>query len=139
MNTIDHGQWSAYTPTTLPEGAPPHAMFARRESDGVDWYDYSNSTNFNPAYVKIAASYREASGQYVTGPATYDATAMFPAGCIVHEVTDYTGSDPQTDLGTKAFDPVTGDFTDPIMPEAPPALTDMAARLKALETKLGGA
>ena len=43
MNTIDHGMWNAYTPTTLPEGAPPHAMFVRRDSDGVDWYDYVGS------------------------------------------------------------------------------------------------
>lgn len=137
MNTIDHGMWNAYTPTTLPEGAPPHAMFARRDSDGVDWYDYVSS-GFDPAYVKIAALYRDATSQYVVGPATYDASAIFPAGCIVHEVTDYTGSDPQTDLGSKAFDPATGEFTDPIIPAQTEGLQAIEARLKALETKLGG-
>jgi hypothetical protein len=115
-------------------------MFARRDSDGVDWYDYVHSgSNFNSAYVKITAFYRTSTAQYIVGAATYDATAMFPAGCIVHEVTDYAGSDPQTDLGSKAFDPATGDFTDPIIPAQAGALQDMAARLKALETKLGGA
>ena len=137
MNTIDHGKWLAYTPVTLPAGAPANAMFTRRESDGVDWYDYVNDGgNFSPAYVKIAALYRDASGQYVVGPATYDATAMFPVGCIVHEVTDYTGNDPQTDLGSKAFDPATGEFTDPIIP--PSERDSVAARLAALEAKQGG-
>lgn len=139
MNTIDHGKWLAYIPTPLPEGMPRNAMFARRESDGVDWYDYVNAgTNFQPDTVKIAASYRDATSQYIIGPANYDATAMFPQGCIVHEITDYTGSDPQRDLGSKAFDPATGTFSDPIIPQEG-ALQDMDARLKALETKLGGA
>jgi hypothetical protein len=138
MNTIDHGKWIAYTPTSVPEGVPPHALFAQRESDGVDWYDYVNDgANFTPAYVKIAALYREASGQYVVGPAVYDPTAMFPQGCIVHEVTDYTGSDPQADLGNKAFDPATGSFTDPIIPAADPG--SITARLAALEAKQRGA
>ena len=136
MNTIDHGKWDIYTPVSLPEGMPANAMFARRESDGVDWYEYVNpGTNFNPAYVKIAALYREASGQYVIGPATYDATTIFPAGCIVHEVTDYTGSDPQGDLGLKAFDPVTGDFTDPIIPPASTAMKSLLDRMAALEAR----
>jgi hypothetical protein len=137
MTTIDHGLWNAYTPATTPAGAPPNALFARRASDGVDWYDYVNDgSNFTPAYVKIAALYRDASGQYIVGPAVYDPTAMFPQGCIVHEVTDYTGSDPQADLGNKAFDPATGVFTDPIIPAAEPG--SVAARLAALEARLGG-
>lgn len=142
MNTIDHGKWVAYKPAILPPGAPENALFARRESDGVDWYDYVNSgTNFQSGNVVLAALYREASGQYVTGPATRDHTALFPAGCIVHEVTDYTGSDPQGDLGTKAFDPATGEFTDPIIPpsQRDAVLEDMVKRIAALEAKQRGA
>lgn len=137
MTTIDHGQWTAYTPMTLPPDAPASAMFARRDSDGVDWYDYVNpGTNFQPGNVVIAASWRPPISQYVVGPATFTPTAIFPQGCIVHEVTDYTGSDPQADLGNKAFDPATGEFTDPIIPAAEPG--SVMARLAALEARLGG-
>ena len=130
MNTIDHGNWIAYTPATLPHGAPAGTMFARRESDGVDWYEYVNAgTHFQPGNVVIAASWRPPSGQYVTGPATYNPTAMFPRGCIVHEVTDYVGNDPQADLGTKAFDPATGEFTDPIIPVEPGSLAEVLQNL----------
>ena len=142
MNTIDHGMWNAYTPASLPEGAPANAMFARRESDGMDWYTYVNAgTNFGSGHVIIAAMFRPPSGQYIVGPATFEPTAMFPQGCIVHEVTDYTGSDPQADLGTKAFDPATGQFSDPIIPP-PDARTDplqaLRDRIAALEAKQGG-
>jgi hypothetical protein len=140
MTTIDHGNWLAYTPAPPPEGAPANAMFARRESDGVDWYDYVNpGTNFQPGTVVIAAYLAPQTGQYIVGPATYTHTAIFPAGCIVHEVTDYAGSDPQADLGSKAFDPATGAFTDPIIPSQTGALQDLVARLAALEAKQRGA
>jgi hypothetical protein len=135
MNTIDHGKWDAYKPTTPPPGAPVNALFARRASDGMDWYDYVNAgTHFQPGNVVLAALYRDISGQYVVGPATRDPTGIFPQGCIVHEVTDYAGSDPQADLGSKAFDPATGEFTDPIIPVQEGSL---AARVAALESKLG--
>lgn len=139
MNTIDHGQWDIYVPASLPEGAPANALFARRQGDGVDWYDYVNdSSSFNPAYVKIAAFYRTATSEYIVGPAVYDATEIFPGRvCIIHEVTDYAGSDPQADLGNKAFDPATGTFTDPIMPPSAlaVALQDMDKRFAALEAR----
>ena len=139
MNTIDHGSWIAYTPASLPQGVPANALFARREGDGVDWYDYVNAgSNFTAGHVVVAASFRERSGQYVTGPATYDPTAMFPANCIVHEVTDYAGSDPQTDLGNKAFDPATGEFTEPIIPPQESPLRELRERIEALEAKQGG-
>lgn len=138
MNTIDHGAWTNYKPDPLPDGAPISAMFARRDSDGVDWYDYTRAgTNFGAGHVVIAAYWVDGlQNSYVVGPATQNPAAIFPQGCIVHEVTDYTGSDPQTDLGNKRFDPGTGTFSDLIPP--PPAV-DILARLKALETKLGGA
>lgn len=144
MTTIDHGSWVRYTPATTRADAPSGAMFARRESDGTDWYDYLKDKPFDDGNVIIAAYWNENQNSYVTGPATYDPTAMFPQGCIVHEVTDYSGSDPQTDLGTKRFDPATGEFSDlePLPPQtrAPddPVMQALAAiqnRLDALENK----
>ena len=38
-----HGNWHHYRPSKLPKDAPANAMFARREGDGADWYDYVNS------------------------------------------------------------------------------------------------
>lgn len=142
MNTIDHGSWTRYTPDPRPEGAPLNAMFARRDGDGVDWYDYTRTGNhFGAGHVVIAAYWVEGQGSYVVGPATQTPVAIFPQGCIVHEITDYAGSDPQADLGDKRFDPATGVFTDLIPPPARTRETNDAIldRIKALETKLGGA
>lgn len=138
MNTIDHGAWTNYKPDPLPEGAPVSAMYARRDGDGVDWYDYvSTGSNFGAGNVVIAARWVDGlQNSYVVGPATREPTAIFPQNCIVHEITDYAGSDPQADLGDKRFDPATGEFSDLIPP--PPAV-DILKRLEALEAKLGGA
>ena len=136
MSVIDHGSWLPYKPETLPEGAPPNALFAQRESDFVDWYVYVNSgENFGEANVKMMASLREEIG-YVVGPAVYDPTMLFPAKHIVMEVTDYGGTDPQKDFGGKVYDPATMTFSDP--PPTPPlpqyqVLYDHEVRLREIE------
>lgn len=38
---IYHGDWERYTPVPLPEGWPEWASYARRVSDGVDWYQWT--------------------------------------------------------------------------------------------------
>lgn len=38
---IYHGDWERYTPDPLPEGWPEWASYARRVSDGVDWYQWT--------------------------------------------------------------------------------------------------
>jgi hypothetical protein len=109
MSIIKHGKWLSYKPSKLPEGAPINALFARRESDGVDWYDYVNSgRNFGADTVKLMASWRADIGGFVIGPAVYDATMLFPAGQFVLEITGYTGTDPQAEFGNKVYDPETG-------------------------------
>lgn len=136
MNIIDHGNWIAYQPTAreTPEGAPPNAMFARRESDGVDWYQYvSKPESFGANTVKFAAIYRaENINGYVVGPATYVADRIFPAGHIVAEITDYSGADPQADLGNKVYDPATGAFSE--QPPVPPGPFDSGKLMAALES-----
>ena len=110
MNIIDHGKWVAYTPANIPVGAPPNTLFAKRESDGVDWYTYVR--NFSADTVKFMAAQRDYASGYVVGPAVRDATMLFPAGHIVGEIVDYVGGDPQEEFRNKLFDPKTRTFTD---------------------------
>lgn len=121
MNIIDHGKWISYKPASLdglPSWVPLTAIFAKRESDGIDWYNYLDSTTRPPASsVIFTATWSEGLNSYVVGAATYDSTMIFPAGQILQEITDYTGSDPQGDLGGKLYDPATGEFTDPLIAE----------------------
>lgn len=150
MSIIDHGNWVRYKPEKPPKDAPGNAMFARRESDGMDWYDYvaPGTTNFAVGTVKFAAMWRDNVGAYVVGPAVYDASAIFPADHIVGEIDDYVGDDPQTDIGNMIYDPATGDFRSQPPPPPPPplppsptetkilnALDAIVARLEKLEKK----
>lgn len=150
MAHINHGTWVKYQPTVAKEGIPLTVMYAHRESDGMDWYDYVNppapQNGFLPDSVIIAAIWREDIVGYVVGPAVYDPTAMFPAGHIVIEVNDYTGTNPQADLGGKVYDPETGMFSDPpqlVFEDTPSAteqkimsvLDTILARLDKLEKK----
>lgn len=131
MTIIEHGKWLPYQPMALPPNAPPNALFARRESDQIDWYDYVNSgENFGADTVKLMAIWRDPVG-YVVGPAVYDATMLCPANHIVLEVTDYTDSDPQTEFGNKVYDPETKTFSD-----LPPPPIPEDQRIGALEKQI---
>lgn len=164
MNIKDHGSWIKYKPETIPEKAPANAMFAKRESDGQDWYQYVhavevevnpftmgtvtpyNFENFEEASVKFVATYQEIHGAHIIGAATFDPTMLFPAGGLLAEIFDYTGSDPQTDFGNKVYDPVAKTITEaPPIPPPPleevldprlmAILEEIIARLAALEAK----
>ena len=72
---IDHGKWVPYQPDTLPPHAPPNALFARRESDGVDWYDYvRNPDSFTADGVKFTVMWHEAHAGWIVGAAVRDPT-----------------------------------------------------------------
>lgn len=78
MEVIEHGTWQRYEPATRPAAAPPHALFARRDGDGVDWYDYVNAgTNFAADTLKITVV------DDTVCAATYDATRLFPGAAPV--------------------------------------------------------
>lgn len=53
---------------------------------------------------------------YLVGPVTKDATQIFPAHNIVFEITDYPGTESEAfaEFNGKAYDPATGEFTDPV-------------------------
>lgn len=136
---LDHGKWVLYQPDTRPEHAPSNALFARRESDGVDWYAYSRDpNNFTADTVKFTAMWQDSRSGFVIGAATFDATALFPAGALLREIIDYHGgSDPQLELGARLYDPDTNKLHN--RPPPPPALDLRAleARVAAIEAKLG--
>lgn len=143
MNIKDHGKWLPYKPETMPPNAPNGALFCKRESDDQDWYQYVNpGTNFEPDTVKFAALWQESIGGYVVGAVVYDATMLFPANQLLREIFGYTGTDPQTELGNKLYDPAAGTFTLPVLPEPVPSpfetkvltlLDDLVGRIEKLE------
>jgi hypothetical protein len=105
---IDHGKWVPYQPDQLPPEAPPNALFCRRESDGVDWYDYvRDSKSFSTDGVKFTAFWQDAYNGFTVGAATRDPARLFPADMLVREIIDYRGGEPQAELGKKLYDPHT--------------------------------
>ena len=136
MDIIDHGFWVRYTPDKPHENAPSNTMYVRREDDNVDWYTYTRGDNFREDSVKFAVDKREEG--WVVGAATKDVTAIFPANFHVYEIENYTGRDPQAELGSKIFDRDNG-FRDPKPIEDPKAVIDeLRARLDALERQSNG-
>lgn len=140
MTVIEHGDWQLYTPTTAPENAPTQALFARRVSDGIDWYDYVNAgSNFQTDSVKMTLA-----DNFVCAAGT-DPVQLFPSTGSVLEVTDVPLDDPQRDWGRKTYDPATQTFSDTPLPPNMPSLTPSADMMKTLldriavlEAKAGG-
>lgn len=134
---MSHGRWIAYKPETLPEFAPPNALFCRRETDSVDWYDYvKNPESFAADSVKFTAVKMDYG--WIIGAANRDATMLHPAGQLVLEVIDYKGADPQEELENRLFDPETLRLGDrPPLPVFPDPLQPILDRLARIEAKLG--
>lgn len=109
MNIIDHGAWVLHQPgQSLIDRlmAPANALFCKRTSDDLDWYDF---------IYQLVDDKMVASGVFAAGSvkmmvlngriaaATHDETLLFPQGMSVLEITDYAGSDPQADFGGKYY------------------------------------
>ena len=100
-------------------------------------YEYIKEGGFNPENVKFQAIFQQIYNGYIIGPAVYDATMLFPRNQVVGEITDYTGSNPQTDFGGKLYDPVAGTITDrPPQIVPPPPEDSVAAILGRIEKRL---
>jgi len=102
MTVIDHGQWDYHTPANIKAGAPPHAMYAARASDGVDWYEYIAERPFGDASVVMTVQ-TLADGTEIIQAATFDYTAIFPPTFRVLEDNAYSGNDPQSDFGQRTY------------------------------------
>jgi len=137
----NHGEWEAYQPEAVPEDKPSGALFARRKSDGVDWYDYVKNEPFGKNTVKLTARWIEPLKSYLVGAAVRDGARLFPPGYIVVEF-DSDNADPQKEFGGRLYDAKKGTFGDRPKPEIPPTetetkilfrLDDIIQRLEALE------
>lgn len=141
MAHINHGFWVKYKPEEFPEDAPTGAMFAKRETDGMDWYKYVNSsTNFKEDTVKIAVRWIDNQQNLLVGPVVTDVTMIFPAGHFVVEIDDYTGTDAFNDLNGKLYDPANDSFKEKPPSEEPKntvmdMLDQIMKRLDRLEKK----
>jgi hypothetical protein len=82
----DHGDWVLYKPTSIPKEAPPNTIFARRVSDGADWYEYIRSGAFEPNTVKLLIANEE--GEDMVRSPVVEVDRAFPAGCRILEMTD---------------------------------------------------
>ena len=105
MSVIEHGNWQIYTPATVPQGTPGNTLFARR-SDGTDWYQYVNASNFQANTVKMTVF------NNIVAAATTDPTTLFPGNALVLEVADVP-LDNLYDWSRKVYDPATQTFSDP--------------------------
>jgi hypothetical protein len=133
---IDHGKWMPYVPDKLPPEAPPNALFCRRESDGVDWYDYvRDPKNFTADGVKFTAFWQDAYNGFTVGAAVRDPARLFPANMLVREIIDYRGGEPQAELGSKLYDPHTHKLQ--TLPTLPDPMQPVYDRLAVIEAKLG--
>lgn len=120
---IDHGNWVPYTKeaTLSPEGfplVPAGTIFCKRESDGMDWYEFSRAADsFAPGSIKVACLATNLG--LITQAVFADATTLFPQNCTLIEVQGWEGEKPHNTFGMKVYDPEAGTFSDiPVPPEA---------------------
>lgn len=118
MALIDHGSWTRYRPDTIPSGTPEGAMFAKRDSDGADWYDYVHPHNqFSPTSVKFTVRKNEGGQDVINAPAI-NADMLFPDSAQIIEMTGdysaYTTEELITEFANQIIDLETGEITPPV-------------------------
>jgi hypothetical protein len=139
----DHGDWVLYKPDSLPRDAPPNTMFARRVSDGADWYEYIRSGAFEPNTVKLLIANEE--GADMVRVPVVEVDRAFPAGCRILEMTDTHRLQDEVALieefGSRMFDLKTGRIGGPRQFKLPvnniqQELDDLRQRIEKLERKI---
>jgi len=163
MAIKDHGVWRRYLPTAKEVGgAPRGALFLKRESDGLDWYQYVNTNpnvpaqstrpvQFDPRSVKAVVEVvteKDNSEVSIIRTAAVDATRLFPDGCRVVELFDIQRDQDEAALIEefvwRRINPQTGDLGPKWEPPTPtPQIDDRVAsalemileRLERLEKK----
>ena len=115
-----HGSWSRYQPQNPPPEKPFNTMYCKRDTDGVDWYDYVlDASNWTEGSVKLVI--QQWGDTFVVNTANLDPTFLFPQGAIVLEVIGFEGDPAQ--FTNKIVDLATDTFTDP---PPPPSITQKA-------------
>lgn len=128
MKIIEHGEWVKYTPDPYP--FPPTmggmtVIFAKRVSDGRDWYDLRKELT-NPDSLWITLT--KIGNDSIVMVTTDDVSTLFPANMQVIEVIGFTGDHEL--LRQKKFDPKaksTTPFLD-YAPVRPVMLADILAK-----------
>src|SRR4051812_26130640 len=85
MSVKDHGKWVSYSPDPHPEHYPKNVIFAKRESDGIDWYDYVRGDHFEKDTMKFILEERD--GKTCIRTPAVEADRLFPVGGRLVEVT----------------------------------------------------
>lgn len=127
ITIIDRGEWEPYRPTEVPPGFPAAAMFCRRISDGVDWYEYlATGGELSADTVKMTGI--ETNGALVIQAVATEADRLFPQNCRLIEVAGLTETDPDALFAAhhgRIYDPVSGEIGGPYVPPAPvPDISD---------------
>src|SRR3954465_7602381 len=123
MSIKDHGKWVSYKPEVHPGYFPKNVIFAKRESDGVDWYDYiRRGDNFEKDTMKFVLDERD--GKTCIRTPAVEADRLFPAGCRVVEVTHLKREQDEAkhieEFANHYFDPHSGTVGDTHEPQLPP-------------------
>lgn len=148
---IDHGIWERYLPDTIPAGIPSNAMFARRTSDGHDWYDYLYpGTDFQPTSVKFTVAIVQptdtTSGYTIINASAVDTSMLFPSDNtrIIEMPGDYSSYTPRQlndQFAGKMVDLESGEITNPptssTLLYGQMTVNTLARRIEALERKNG--
>ncbi|WP_213287596.1 hypothetical protein [Bradyrhizobium sp. sGM-13] len=130
MTIINHGSWSRYVPGIWPEGFPSNIMFCKRDSDGIDWYDYIyKGASFAPGSIKVTVE------GGLTRAATRDESKLFPQSSVVLEITGDNAEDPQAAFGGLVYDEASNTLSLP-RPTVPQSVTPRQARLALLSVGL---
>lgn len=121
----DLGTWTLYKPDVLPEfvnEVPPEYVvyFARRDTDGVDWYQFrSDPTSFTPGYLlaTVSPDFFSSNG-VVQGVYRGVENTPGPGGMRLIEIEDLTPDDPVPHklYEQRVFDPVALTIGEPWKP-----------------------
>ena len=109
MGIKDHGFWTRYIPAVIESNVPRGALFLRRDSDGMDWYEHIHdpvddfgkpkkdedgneirNTSFGIKTVKVVVEVkgRDNTKQSVVRAAAVEADRLFPEGAQLLELLD---------------------------------------------------
>jgi hypothetical protein len=111
MDFIDHGDWIHYTPDPWPAHLSAHRniMFAKRVSDGRDWYDFQRSELTGLDTIKMTLLPMR---EHLIVQATYhDASYIFPAA---HKLIEIASSEDHESFRQKRFDLQRREFLPPL-------------------------
>lgn len=113
----DLGLWNLYTPDVLPDGAPPKALFARREGDGVDWYEFARKEaetfDLGTVYATALPITRGGVTGFSVAAVQRDITMLFPGGSRLLKVEGVAHDEefPHKLFERQNYDPEAGTIT----------------------------